>query len=61
MSEGRIVLMEVHISSHLEARKTASELANHYKNDPRVEFIGIDNSYGFGNAKVVPLDKISCR
>lgn len=58
MSEGRTVPMEVHISSHLEARKTVGELASYYKDNPNVAFIGIDNSHGFGNAKIVPVDKL---
>jgi hypothetical protein len=58
MKEGRTVPMEYHIESHINARKTISDLAEHYKDNPNVAFLFNDNSYGEGGSRIVPLDSL---
>lgn len=49
---GRIVPLEVFQRLHLEAPKVQLQIADHYKNDPRVGVSVIDNSRGRGKAAV---------
>jgi hypothetical protein len=58
MTKGRTVPMEYHIESHINARKTISDLAEHYKDNQNVVFLFNDNSFGEGGAKSVPLDRL---
>ena len=56
---GRTVPLDEHLKTHIGAPVVVKRLAEKYKNDPRVQFTAIDNSHGLGNAKVIPLDKVS--
>lgn len=53
---GRTVPLQEHYNTHVGAQATMRALAAHYEGDPRVQFVGIDNSRGAGNAIHVPLD-----
>jgi hypothetical protein len=55
---GRIVPDEIHASTHSGSIKTIQELAEKYKDDPRVDVHVIDNSRGRGNSTVVDEDKV---
>lgn len=62
VSNGRPVNLEVMLRSHLESPKVLLNLAEQYKNDPRVSIEVIDNSRGAGQAALADmafLQKIS--
>lgn len=52
---GRTVPLTEHIRTHIGALQTIKQLAVHYADDPRVEFHVLDNSYGKGKARPMPL------
>lgn len=58
MRSGRTAPLQVLQDSHTGARAVAEALAEKYKDDPRVQFIFVDNSHGKDNAKVVALANI---
>jgi hypothetical protein len=55
---GRTVPIADHADTHIGVAKVIRELAEKYKDDPRVGFTFIDNSRGRGNAAVVDLREI---
>lgn len=48
---GRTVTLKSHARGHVESAKTIQELAEIYKDDPRVSIRAIDNTGGIGEAK----------
>lgn len=48
---GRTVPVSAHVDTHVGALRTMRELAEHFKDDPRVEISVFDNSFGRGNAR----------
>jgi len=50
--DGRIVSLEAFIETHLGSAKLILEIADRYKDDPRVAISVIDNSREMGNASV---------
>lgn len=58
MRMGRTVPIREHIRTHVGARSTMAELQRHYANNPRVEFSGVDNSRGKGNAVDASIDSL---
>lgn len=55
---GRTVPLNEHLKTHMGSYDTMFKLREIYKDDPRVSIRAINNSFGKGNSKVVPLDKI---
>lgn len=55
---GRTVPLSAHVDTHVGARQVAAQLAERYKDDPRVVLRAIDNSRGKHNAVEVPLEKL---
>lgn len=55
---GRPVPLKAFAEAHPAARANIDKLAEIYANDPRVEFIGVDNTRGRDKAEVVPIDKL---
>jgi hypothetical protein len=55
---GRTVPLNEHLKTHIGSYDTMFKLQEMYKDDPRVSIRAIDNSFGKGQSKVVPLDKI---
>lgn len=53
---GRIVPIETHAETHAGSLDTIKQVAEKYKDDPRVSINIVDNSRGANNAKIVPLD-----
>lgn len=53
---GRTVTLKAHLDSHVESMKTILQLAEHYKDNPRVSIEIIDNSRGKGGAVLSKLD-----
>jgi len=58
MQHGRTVLASVHKTTHEGSPKALRQLRAHYKDNPNVEFMGIDNSNGRGKSEVVPIDEL---
>ena len=48
---GRTVPISWAANSYVNVRKSLDGLVDHYKDNPNVHFVGIDNSRGMGNAK----------
>lgn len=48
---GRTVPIKEHINTHVGARKVIDQLQERYKDDLRVDFYGVNNSLGKGNAQ----------
>lgn len=55
LGSGRTVPLEVFARQHPSARANIEKLADVYADNPNVKIIGIDNTFGIGNAKVVPV------
>jgi hypothetical protein len=55
---GRTVPLAEHVKTHIGSSTTVERLAEHFKNDDRVQFDLIDNSNGKGGAKLVPMSEI---
>lgn len=55
---GRTVPLSAHVDTHVGARQVAAQLAERYRDDPRVVLRAIDNSRGKNNAVEVPLEKL---
>lgn len=55
---GRTVPIEEHLATHVGSRETILKLLQEFKDDPRVQFMAMDNSFGKGNAKALDLDKV---
>lgn len=55
---GRTVPLQVHMDTHIGARKVIDELADHYAGDDRVVLQAIDNSRGKGKAAPIELEKL---
>jgi len=55
---GRTVPIESHIETHMGMQRSISELMEHYKNNPNVEFTGFDNTKGKGNQEIVPIENL---
>lgn len=55
---GRSVPLDAHIDTHVGARQSMQEIAERYKDDPRVQMHIVDNSGGKDSARVVSLDQI---
>src|SRR5204863_245216 len=53
---GRTVRLDTHIETHAGMPASMRALREHYKDDPRVQFLGIDNSLGVGKQELVPFD-----
>lgn len=58
MEKGRTVLASVHKKTHEQSQKAMGQLIEHYKDNPNVEFMGIDNSNGRGHSQVVPIEEL---
>ena len=58
LGSGRTVPLEVFARQHPSARSNIDALANIYAENPNVKIIGIDNTFGIGNAKVVSVSNI---
>lgn len=56
--EGRTVPLINHASTHLGSQKTVKELTTLYKNNPKVNFIIINNSKGKGQAEISTIDEL---
>ncbi len=56
VSKGRTVPLQEHAKTHVGAPKTIVELFEHYKDDPKVKFVFIDNTYGKGESKLKGVD-----
>ena len=55
---GRTVPIGEHVNTHVGARKVISELEERYKDDLRVDFYGVNNSLGKGNAQRSDIAKL---
>ena len=55
LGTGRTVPLEVFARQHPSARSNIDKLANMYADNPNVDVIGIDNNFGKGGAKLVPV------
>lgn len=58
MRMGRTVPLESHIATHVGSPKVLLQLAEDFKDNPKVGFFVIDNTHGKGNAKEADLDLI---
>jgi len=58
MRMGRTVPLQVHADTHIGVSTTIRKLQEKYREDPRVEFVAVDNSLGKGNQKIVPLETL---
>lgn len=59
MSRGRTVSIQVHKDTHDGAIATFPRLMAHYANDKRVTFRALNNSFGKGNQKSMPVEKVA--
>lgn len=55
---GRNVPLDEHISTHVGSSEVMRQLAEQYKDDPRVNIAVFDNSHGPGNGRFTTLDSI---
>ena len=55
---GRTLSLETHLGTHSGANKAIRELAEHYKDEPRVKVTIIDNSFRKGEQKFITLDEL---
>lgn len=55
---GRTVPLTAHAETHVGSASTIREIAQKYKDDPRVQILAINNSAGKGGAKVMDLSEI---
>lgn len=55
---GRTVPIAEHVKTHVGASQVMRQLAERYKDDLRVELVGVDNSLGKGNARAAPIPKL---
>lgn len=55
---GRTVPIVEHVKTHVGARQVINQLRERYKDDLRVDFQGIDNSRGFGNARRESIENL---
>jgi len=55
---GRTVPLKAHLRTHLGSNKAIREIAEHYKDNSKVEIEIIDNSHGRGNAKIIAIDEL---
>ena len=58
LGSGRTIPLEVFARQHPNARENIEKLAQIYADNPSVKIIGIDNTLGAGNAKVVPVAEL---
>lgn len=49
---GRTVPLSEHVKTHVGAARTMEQIADHYRNDPRVQIHYIDNRNGRGGARL---------
>jgi hypothetical protein len=55
---GRTVPLAEHVKTHVGASQVIERLAEHFKNDQRVQFDLIDNSNGRGGARLAPMSEL---
>ncbi len=55
LGTGRTVPLTVFARQHPDARANIEKLAEIYADNPKVKILGIDNTVGMGNAKIVPV------
>lgn len=55
---GRTVPIQEHVKTHVESLDTIKKLAQEFANDEGVQIHVIDNSFGKGQARVVPIDAL---
>lgn len=58
MRVGRTVPLAEHVNTHLGSDQTIRQLAEHYKGDPDVKILIIDNSHGKGKGRLIPFDQL---
>lgn len=58
MRMGRTVPLEAHVDTHVGALETIKKLADEYATNKNVQIGVIDNSYGRGGARVIPLESL---
>lgn len=56
--EGRTVPLDAHIETHAGMADSIRSLIDRYRDDPRVEFDGLDNSRGRGNSVPVSVESL---
>lgn len=56
--QGRTVRIDAHADSHIGSLKVVGQLMEHYKGDPRVNIVVLDNSHGPGGAVETTIDKL---
>lgn len=55
---GRTVPLNEHAKTHVGAARTIKELAEHYKDNDKVEFVVVDNSHGKNKAQFGQIENI---
>lgn len=56
--QGRAVPLADHAATHEQVGPAMQALTERYADDPRVSFVGVDNSAGGGGAKAVPIEDL---
>lgn len=55
---GRTIRLEDHVETHIGSQEALAQLIEHYKDNADVQFRAINNSFGRGKAKTVPIAEL---